>query len=325
MSRPGGSVLRPAGPQADHIGDLWDVFFAVCVVVTALVLVFTLVAAVRATRRRREEHVDDPMASDPASDRRLHAVIGAALAATVITLVVLLVASIRTGRALASSADEPPALTVIVTAHQWWWQLEYLDPEPSRHVITANEIHVPAGQTVELRLRSADVIHSFWVPSLHGKIDLIPGRENQLPIRIDRPGTYRGQCAEFCGAQHARMEILVVADPPDEFARWRDRQLEPARAPITPSQLRGRALFLTTSCAMCHTVSGTSAGGGLGPDLTHVASRSTLGAGTLPNTRATLARWLLDPQAHKPGVRMPSQAFAGDDLEALLDYLELLQ
>jgi cytochrome c oxidase subunit 2 len=324
-ARPGGSVLEPAGPQAARIAHLWDLFFLVCVVVSVLIIAFTVVAAVRAGRARARLGEGEPLVRDPAQARRARGVIIACTGATVVTQIVLLVASIRTGHGLASLDDAPPALTIRVTGHQWWWQLDYRDPQPSQQFVTANELHVPVGARVELELRAADVIHSFWLPSLDGKHDLIPGRDNRATIRVDRAGTYRGQCAEFCGPQHAQMELTLVAEPAEQFAAWRARQLEAARAPVTARQVRGRELVLTTSCAMCHAISGTPAGGILGPDLTHVASRATLAAGALPNTREDLARWLLDPPAHKPGTRMPKQVLSADDLEAVLDYLESLR
>lgn len=318
MTAPGNSVLTTAGPQADRIAALWDVFFAVCVVVATLVIAATAVATWRAHRR-----ADD---SEPAGqERRIHAVIAAATGATAITLVILLVSSLRTGHALAS-LDHTDPVEITVTGHQWWWQLDYEDvDDPSRRFTTANELHVPVGRSVHLRLRSADVIHSFWTPSLHGKKDLIPGRDNHTWFRVDRAGTFRGQCAEFCGPEHAKMELRVIADAPADYAAWADRQREPARSPTTARRMRGRELFATGPCAMCHAIAGTPAGAGLGPDLTHLASRDTLGAGAMPNTHDDLAAWISDPQDHKPGVRMPAQPMPADDLAALLDYLESLR
>ncbi|HYD82403.1 MAG TPA: c-type cytochrome, partial [Opitutus sp.] len=192
-------------------------------------------------------------------------------------------------------------------------------------VETANEIHVPVGRPVHLQLRSADVIHSFWVPRLHGKRDLIPGRDTSLWIRADREGEYRGVCAEFCGHQHAHMQFVVVAQPAEEFEAWLAQQRTAAREPTTERQKRGREVFFSATCVMCHTVRGTPAGSRVGPDLTHFGSRRTLAAAALPNERAELAKWVLDPQSVKPGVRMPPHAFETEDLEALLDYLESLE
>jgi cytochrome c oxidase subunit 2 len=172
---------------------------------------------------------------------------------------------------------------------------------------------------------STDVIHSFWVPNLHGKVDLIPTHENTVWIRADRAGTFRGQCAEFCGLQHANMGLVVVAEPPAAFEAWRRAQVAPARPPDTPEKASGEALFTSLPCALCHTIRGTPAGGRTGPDLTHLATRRTIAAGTLPNTRGHLAAWIVDPQGVKPGNAMPQNLMAAADLLALVDYLGSLQ
>ena len=186
----------------------------------------------------------------------------------------------------------------------------------------ANELHVPVGQPVLLELESADVLHSLWVPRLAGKMDMIPGRRNLLRIRADRPGTYGGQCAEYCGGAHALMGLVVVAHTPESFARWRAERLAPPR----PASGRGPELFLASGCAGCHTVRGTPANGTAGPDLTHVGARRSLGAGILPNNRGTLAGWIADSQTIKPGNRMPNyKQFSPDDLNALADYMESLK
>ena len=184
---------------------------------------------------------------------------------------------------------------------------------------------MPVGRPVIVSLAGADVIHSFWVPSLHGKKDLIPGRDATVSFRADRPGIYRGQCAEFCGYQHAHMVLYVVADAPDVYAQWAAQQREPAAAPVTPLQVRGRDLFVSRSCAMCHAIGGTTAQARNAPDLTHVASRMTIGAGTLGNTPSMRAAWILDPQQFKPGANMPAQSFAPEELAALNAYLGSLK
>jgi cytochrome c oxidase subunit II len=176
-----------------------------------------------------------------------------------------------------------------------------------------------------LTLRSVDVIHSFWVPNLQGKKDLIPGRVNTLYLQADRPGVFRGQCAEFCGLQHAHMALHVVAESEDDFAHWQEQQRRAAPEPATEEQRRGRDVFLSNSCVLCHAINGTSAGGVTGPNLTHVASRISLAAGTLPNTRGHLAGWIVDPQLRKPGNNMPPNLLRGNDLQSLLSYLETLR
>jgi cytochrome c oxidase subunit 2 len=196
---------------------------------------------------------------------------------------------------------------------------------PSLRVTTANEIHIPVGRPVRFNLFSNDVIHSLWIPNLQGKIDLVPGRLNELWLRADRPGVFRGQCAEFCGLQHAKMALVVVAESSDDFERWLAGNRAPAPAPVTPEQQRGKDVVERGPCAMCHNITGTLAGGRSAPDLTHVASRSTIGAGSVPNTRGYLAGWIADPQHIKPGNRMPSPGLRDEELQAVLAYLETLK
>src|SRR5439155_24342753 len=228
-----------------------------------------------------------------------------AVAVSTVFLLALLVASIFTDRALARLPVED-ALHIELTGHQFWWEAVYDDADPSRMFITANELHVPAGRPVLLTLRADDVIHSFWVPNLHGKKDLIPGRESTFAFRADRKGVYRGQCTEFCGYQHAHMGLFVIADEPGDYARWEAAQRLPARAPRSDEERRGFELTTGSTCGMCHTIVGTSAQGQRAPDLTHLAARSTLAAGRVPNTAATLKAWVANPQAIKPGVNMPA-------------------
>ena len=218
------------------------------------------------------------------------------------------------------AASSAPPLAVHLTGQQWWWQVEY----PDAQVVAANEVHVPAGVPVHLTVTSRDVIHSFWVPQVTGKVDLIPGKVNALTLRADQPGVYRGLCGEFCGLQHARMHFRLIVDPPDEFARWLDGQRRDAAPPATPDAAEGQRIFLAR-CAECHTVRGTAAAGTQGPDLTHLASRRTLGAGIHENTRENLAGWTTDAQAMKVGNKMPSIPLDAEELRALLAYLEGLE
>ena len=250
--------------------------------------------------------------------------VGAAVAATVGILLLFVVASYGIGSSLVARPSDP-ALSIEVTAQRWWWDVRYRDPTPSESFSTANEIHIPVGRPVELILRSLDVIHSFWVPNLNGKKDLIPGQINSLYLQADRPGVFRGQCAEFCGLQHANMALHVVAEAPDAFARWQAQQRRPAPEPQTEEQRRGRDLFMASSCVLCHAIAGTGAGGVTGPNLTHVASRLSLAAGTLPNTPGHLAGWIVDPQMLKPGNNMPPNLLSAGELQALLSYLETLR
>jgi cytochrome c oxidase subunit 2 len=315
----GHSALHSHGVQAARIESLWWLMFWVCSGVFVLVMVATGIAI---TRRTLPSGPPGPIPPQPR--RRMTRAVAAALGVTILTLFVLLFASVSTSRAIAS-LGAPKATVIKVTGHQWWWAVEYQDPNPSRMVTTANEIHIPAGRPVLIQLASADVIHSFWVPSLHGKRDLIPGHDSEIWIEADRPGVYRGLCAEFCGHQHAHMDFLVIADPPDRYGAWYDAQLQTSALPATPRQQYGRQLFESAPCAVCHTIQGTQASGRLGPDLTHLASRRTLAAAILPNTRGNLGGWIVDPQTLKPGSYMPANDLKPDELQAMLDYLESLK
>jgi cytochrome c oxidase subunit 2 len=250
---------------------------------------------------------------------------GAGVAFPVLVLSALLTWSTWRSAQLVPQSSQA-ALSISVTARMWWWEVRYRDPAGGREIVTANEIHIPVGQAVYVGLNAADVIHSLWVPSLSGKRDMIPGRVTGLTLRADRPGVYRGQCAEFCGAQHANMALHVVALVPDAFRDWLRRQASPARAPQGALLERGRAAFLEQRCQACHTIRGVAETARLGPDLTHVGSRAHIGAGLLQTHQNTLAGWIADPQAVKPGVFMPAAAGTdGDTLGALAAYLEHLQ
>ena len=251
----------------------------------------------------------------------------AVLLATGVTtaiLFVFLVFDVSVGRTITTNPGNE-ALQIRVTGHQWWWEVQYRDSLPQHWVTTANEIHIPVGRPVAFELVSTDVIHSFWPPNLSPKRDQIPGDENSLWFQADSAGTYRGQCAEFCGHQHAKMAFLVVAEPPSQFAAWLAGQRDTAPTPTDSLARRGRDVFLASTCVMCHAISGTPAGSRIGPDLTHLASRRTLAAGTLANTRSNLTGWIVDPQVIKPGVKMPPNRFSGPDLIALVAYLETLK
>jgi cytochrome c oxidase subunit 2 len=304
------SALDPAGPQAGHIAGVWWLFFGVCTVIYLAVLVALALAVTR---------------KDGAVDlRRRTRLVGAALALTVVTLLALLARSVMAGKALTAMSGTA-TVDVKVIGRQWWWEMQYQAQPPSQMVTTANELHIPVGQPVLLELESRDVIHSFWVPPLHGKRDLIPGHPSTTYIRADRPGLYRGQCAEFCGAQHAHMGLVVIAESPAEFQAWLARSRQLAPEPASEGARRGREVFLRGPCVMCHAVSGTIAGASAGPDLSHLASRHTLAAGTLPNGRDALTSWIRDAQAWKPGVHMPTLALPPRDLQDLVTYLETLQ
>ncbi|MDQ1612251.1 MAG: cytochrome c oxidase subunit [Pyrinomonadaceae bacterium] len=318
------SILNPAGPNAGNVSRLWWLMFYVCAAVFLLVIAF-LAAALARTRRRTNKLTDAPDTEpDAGRERRMRGVVTGAVVATAIILFVFLVASFTTSRSLYALSD-PNNLRIKVNGQQWWWQVEYENDVASQTFKTANEIHIPVGQTVTLRLTSSDVIHSFWVPNLGGKRDLIPGHETTLWLKADKAGTYRGQCAEYCGLQHAHMAFVVVAEPVEQFNAWMEAQRRPAAPPANTEQQRGQQVFLASPCVMCHTIRGTDAGGSVAPDLTHLASRQTIAAGMLPNTRGHLGGWISNSQELKPGNRMPPVPLAPEDLQALLSYLESLK
>lgn len=221
-----------------------------------------------------------------------------------------------------------PSLTLEVTGHQWWWEVRYRGAANSEVMTTANEIHIPVGEPVHIRLESGDVIHSFWVPKLGGKTDLIPGQTNFTWLQADRPGTYRGQCAEFCGPQHAHMALYVVAEERAAFDAWLGHQKAEAMPPRSPQTISGREVF-EARCSVCHIVRGDAADAGaagrLGPDLTHLMSRSTIAAGRLPNNSGSLHGWIANAQDIKPGTRMPRMALSPEELHAVVAYLETLK
>ena len=242
-----------------------------------------------------------------------------------ISIVPLLVSVFWTVAVLAKTGAVPSApLTIDVTAKRWWWDAQYRDGATGGQFRVANEIHIPVGRPVLLHLRSADVIHSFWVPKLAGKTDVIPGQVNAMWIEADAPGRYRGQCGEFCGAQHAHMAFYVIADPPLQFAQWERQQMQPAFPPAAPEATAGLSLF-TQRCGRCHSVRGTSAHGSFGPDLTHLMSRQSIAAGMLQNNPSSLSGWVENAQAVKPGALMPDQHLSGPELTVLRAYLETLR
>lgn len=313
------SALDPKGPAAGELAWLIWFFTALCTVVWLLVMIVLIMTLIR-----RARPIGDPLVLDTASERHKTRIVIAALGATAVILIGLTLLSFFANRTLAGIGSDA-ALTIRVTGHQWWWEVRYEDSQPNRILTTANEIHIPAGEPVRFILTSTDIIHSFWVPNLAGKLDLIPGHENVLDLKADKPGVYRGQCAEFCGAQHANMSTFVIAEPRPVFDAWLNDQLRPAAPPASPEAKAGHDLFLKRPCVMCHKIGGTIAGGTVAPDLTHVASRQTLAAGTLTMSRGNLAAWIADPQAIKPGAHMPVVDLNGDELNAIVAYLEGLR
>jgi cytochrome c oxidase subunit 2 len=310
------SALDPAGPQAHRIDRLWWLFFWVCTAIFVLVMG----ALAQAVRRGRARQAPD---ETPETERRAAKIIAALIGISVVILFVFMIADFSTGRAL--TTYPPAAQKIRVTGYQWWWDFNYENDVPSQQVRTSDEIHIPTGVPVQFVMTAQDVIHSLWVPNLHGKTDLIPGYQTGTWFQADRAGTYRGQCAEYCGHQHAHMGFLVVAEPPDQFSAWLDNQRRPAPQPTSPDEQRGQQVFLTHTCVMCHQIRGTPAGGRTAPDLTHLATRQTIAAGTIVNNRENLRGWVTDPQHYKPGTKMPANPLGDEELNTLLTYLESLK
>jgi cytochrome c oxidase subunit II len=315
------SVWDPASPQARLIERLGDAMYLVAALVVLLVVLALLWAAFR---RRPTSESEAPPAATASEAGPMRTVVILATTLTAVTLFVFLVLDISVGRAITTNPGKN-ALQILVTGHQWWWEVQYRDSLASNWVTTANEIHIPVGRPVVFELRSTDVIHSFWPPNLSGKRDQIPGNENSVWFQAESAGVYRGQCAEYCGHQHAKMAFLMVVEQPADFATWLARQRDTALTPTDSLTARGQEVFLSSSCVMCHAISGTPAGSRIGPDLTHLASRRTLAAGTLPNTRGNLTGWIVNPQVIKPGAKMPPSQLEGADLVALVAYLETLK
>lgn len=313
------SALRGEGTRSAAINENTLVLTVLGGLVWVIVVVAVLMAAFRRNR-----------SAQSAVDRReIFTVVLAGVAIPAVIIVAVTAHSIGVLNRI-DPRDADDNLAVEVIGHKFWWEVRYPDDE----VVTANEVHIPTGERVRIRLESEDVIHSFWVPALTGKMDLIPGETNETWIETDNPGTYWGQCAEYCGTQHARMRFVVVVHEPAEFDQWLAAQAEPAvevtdataAAYDDPDLIRrGREVFMSASCVYCHTIAGTEATGTFGPDLTHLASREYLAAGTIPNQRGHLAGWIVDPQSIKPGSLMPGTDISGDDLQALIAYLESLE
>jgi cytochrome c oxidase subunit 2 len=307
------STLEARGPAAHRIAGLWWFMFWVSAVVVAVVTALILLGVLPRRRRRATGTRDTPRWAG-------RMVVVAGVLVPVAILGVLWVLTLSDMSAL-SNPTSPAALKVQVIGHQWWWEVRY----PQQGIVTANDVHIPAGRRVEVELTTDDVIHSFWVPQLTGKIDLVSGRTTRMWIQADRPGVYRGQCAEYCGLQHANMIFYVVADSPAAFGEWLSREGQPAAVPAGSSAIRGREVFLSNACVGCHTIRGTSARATVGPDLTHVGSRISLGAGAFANTPTNLAIWISNSQTVKPGNLMPPVPLRPDELEALVAYLRDLR
>lgn len=314
------SALNAEGAAAVQLKHLIIGIVVVCCAVWALVMFALVLALLRARTSRARTPRESPSSE---SERRMGKLVTAAVAATVVVIAGLTIASFYATRGLGMPADA--GLAIKVRGQQWWWQFIYDDADPTKSFQTANEMHIPVGVDIRIELESLDVIHSFWVPSLAGKRDLIPGRQNVITIRAERPGVYRGQCAEFCGLQHSHMALFVIAEDMADYQRWAAAQRAGSVSSADPEATAGKALFMRKPCAACHTIRGTEASGSTGPDLTHVGSRQTIAAGLLDNTRGSLAAWIADPQTLKPGNNMPMVPLSSDELRQLSAYMESLK
>ncbi len=308
-------MFSTASDAAERIAKLGWFMIVLAAIIFAGVMIAMLIAATRNRAR-------DPRDVDLTETGTGWIIWGGAVMPGVVLLAVFVVSL----GAMGKFPEPNPIVTIHVTGHQWWWQLDYEFPQHADEFRTANELHIPVGRPVRVLLTSADVIHSFWVPRLQGKLDVIPGDTNDLRLVARRAGTYAGACAEYCGAQHAHMGLVVVAEDSASFDHWVARQMAPGAAPRDSLAAQGERLFVGGACASCHTVRGTSAVAQVGPDLTHVGGRLTLAAGTLPNSLASVEGWIANPQALKPGALMPTLGvFDGAQLHALAAYVSSLK
>ncbi|HEY1718022.1 MAG TPA: cytochrome c oxidase subunit II [Verrucomicrobiae bacterium] len=304
-------VFQPFSPEAAAISHLFILVLIVCGIILAIVI--GMVGCGLIFFRHK------PGSAEPTphfGNRKLE------ITWTVGPILIVVWLFALTIRGMGNSdpaANQPPDLIVI--AHQWWWEVRY----PQSGVVTANEIHIPVGKKLLVRLESADVIHDFWVPELARKIDMVPGHPNHVWLEADKPGTYRGECAEFCGAEHARMRFLVIAESPAQFATWQDEEKNPAADPVTDSARQGLKVFTEMTCVNCHSIRGVSTAASAAPNLTHLAGRETIAADALANTQTNLFRWLQNPQAVKPGCFMPVLKLTGAQMNNLVNYLEALK
>jgi cytochrome c oxidase subunit II len=316
------SIFGNAGAGAQHFNTLFIIFLVICGIMYVLVIAFLFAGILRSRRAGPANVVEEGRHHD--SNPALRTGILGWGAVVTAGLVLLAIASFFTDRSDASVAGREK-LAITVTGNQWWWDITYSSADASKTLRTANELHLPVGVPVRIFLNSNDVIHSFWVPSLAGKQDLIPGRQNDIMLVPKKVGIYRGQCAEYCGAEHAKMALVVNVDSYPDFIKWWQHQLQTAPQPRTPETLAGYKYVTSGPCSSCHAIAGTPANGTVGPDLTHLASRRTIAAGAMPMSEGNLYGWVEDPQSLKPGVRMPTIGLEPQQLHAVIAYLETLK
>ncbi len=323
------STYNAHGPAAAHIATLAWFMTILFLVITAIMWILIGYAFYR---RRGSLETHEPI--DSSGGEGWIAIGGFAIPVVVLTIIFIW-GLMLLGRypihgvgggmpsAKAMMAMKPK---IRIIGHQWWWEIQYLSDDPSQSFTTANELHIPVGQPVSIEVETADVMHSFWIPALHGKVDLVPSQPNYIRIVASQPGEYHGQCAEFCGDEHARMLLLAIAQPPAAYQAWKQAQLQPGHEPTTPEAIEGKQVFLGSPCAMCHTVRGTRALGHVAPDLTHIGSRKMIASDVYPNNNAYLMAWITHAQSLKPDCLMPNLTqFSGTQLQDLVAYLRQLQ
>jgi len=316
------STFGNAATEARQFNTLFVIFLVICAIMYVLVIGFLIVAIMRRRRTEAANVMEEGRHHESDPFMRTGLIAWGALVGT--GLFGLAIASFFADRSMANAAAHEK-LSITVTANQWWWDIQYNAADRSKSVRTANELHLPVGVPVHIYLKSNDVIHSFWVPSLAGKQDLIPGRENDISITPRQVGIFRGQCAEYCGAQHAKMALIVDVDSYGDFLKWWQHQLQSAPAPTSALTQAGYNFVTSRNCSACHAIAGTPASGTVGPDLTHLASRRSLAAGSMPMSEGNLYGWVADPQSLKPGNHMPTVGLEPDQLRAVVAYLESLK
>ncbi len=314
------STYNAHGPAAQQLANLsW--FMTILFLVVTVIMWVLIAWAFKRRRGTLAEH--DPV--DVGGGQEWIAIGGLAVPLIILSIIFVLGLKLLADFPIHGPHHHPMKPDILITGHQWWWEVQYLNDSPANVFTTANEIHIPVDRPMNIELASNDVMHSFWVPSLHGKVDLIPGHKNFLRVEASQPGNYPGQCAEYCGAQHAYMRLLVVAQQPDEYAAWLDQQRKPASEPQSADAIAGQQTFLSGPCSMCHQIRGTLAGGRVAPDLTHLASRQFIAANSFPNNDAYLEAWVTHAQSLKPESQMPDLTqFTGQQLRDLVAYLRQL-
>lgn len=322
------STLAGHGPAAQRIARLsW--LMSILFLVVSLIMWILIAWGFAKRRGTLAEH--EPI--DSSGGEMWIAIGGMVVPFIILTVIFVLGLNLLTDfpihgmhNAMTAGAQEMMKPEIRITGHMWWWQIDYLNDDVSKQFTTANELHLPAGRPVDIQVVTDDVMHSLWIPALHGKVDLIPGMSNYIRLEGSEPGTYEGQCAEYCGAEHARMRVIAIVQDPDAYSLWLSRQREPASEPTTPEASAGEQLFLGGPCSMCHSIRGTGAGGTVAPDLTHLASREYIAANSYPNNIAYLEAWITHAQSLKPECQMPNLTqFSGTQLQDLVAFLSQLK